>query len=206
MLEYATGLIRVLDKRILDQTDFDRMLGAENASDAFKVLNDTDYADNLLNLKPEEFEKALARDKKDLKKLFLKIIENKLLLKFLFLNQEYLKLKLYLKTKYNPELKKTKKPNLKMPKIKNKTPENIDRICDIELYNARKKIAKKLRDKFLQEINKKDLDLNFDLDYIKTRAREYAYGTPIILEYYYKKLDAERKIRNIMNMKLNNIK
>lgn len=188
MLEYATGLIRVLDKRILDQTDFERMAGAETAQDTFKILHDTDYADNLLDLKPEEFEKALTRDNKDLRKLFKKIIESKLLLKFLFLNQKYLKRKLRLK------------------KLKKLTPRKIDETCDLKLYKERKKIAKKLRDKFLQEICKPDLDLNFDLDYIKTQAREYAYGTPIILEYYYKKLDAARKIRLIMNMKLNNIK
>ncbi|MFH1392515.1 MAG: V-type ATPase subunit [bacterium] len=206
MLEYATGLIRVLEKRILDQTDFERMQGAKTAADAFRVLNDTDYADNLLNLKPEEFEKALERDNKDLRKLFFKIINNRLLLDFLFLKQDYLKLKFYLKSKHNPELKKRKKPNLKIPRIKNPTPQKIDIICDLELYRARKKIAKKLRDKFLQKINKKDLDLNYDLDLIKTEARNYAYGSPIILEYYYKKLDAARKIRMIMNAKLNNIK
>lgn len=206
MLEYATGLIRVLDKRILSQNDFERMLGAGTAADAFKVLNDTDYADNLLNLKPKEFEKALSRDTKDLKKLFFKIIDNKLLLDFLFLKQDYLQLKLYLKAKYNKNLKPQRKPNLKIPKIKNPTPEKIDKICDLELYWARKKIAKKLGDKFLQKINKKDLDLNYDLEFIKTEARNYAYGTPIILEYYFKKLDAARKIRMIMNAKLNNIK
>lgn len=206
MYEYATGLIRVLDKRILSQNDFERMLGAKTAADAFKVLNDTDYADNLLNLKPEEFEKALSRDEKDLKKLFFKIIDNKLLLDFLFLKQDFLKLKKYLKTKYNPELKKFRtKSKIKIPKIKNPTPAKIDKICDLELYRIRKKIAKKLRDKFLQKINKKDLDLNYDLEFIKTEARNYAYGTPIILEYYFKKLDAGRKIRMIMNAKLNNI-
>ncbi len=205
MYEYATGLIRVLDKRILSQNDFERMLSARTAADAFKVLNDTDYADNLLNLKPEEFEKALSRDEKDLKKLFFKIIDNKLLLDFLLLKQDYLQLKLYLKAKYNKNLQSQKKPNLKIPQIKNPTPEKIDRICDLELYKTRKKIAKKLRDKFLQKINKKDLDLNYDLEFIKTEARNYAYGTPIILEYYFKKLDASRKIRIIMNAKLNNI-
>lgn len=207
MLEYATGLIRVLEKRVLSKNDFERMLGARTAADAFKVLNDTDYADNLLGLQPEEFEKALWRDEKDLRKLFKKIIESKELLKFLFLKQEHLRLKLYLKSKYNPELKKFKvKPNLKIPKIKQKTPENIDRVCDLELYKARKKIVKKLRDKFLQKICKKDLDLNFDLDLIKQQARDNPCGTAVVLNYYYKKLDAARKIRTIMNTKLNNIK
>jgi len=206
MYEYASGLIRVLGKKILDQNDFERMLGAKTAADAFKVLNDTDYADNLFGLKPEGFEKALKRDEKDLKKLFFKIIDNELLLDFLFLKQDYLKLKLYLKAKFNPELKKSRvRPNLKIPRIKNPTSEKIDKICDIELYKKRKKIAKKLRDKFLQKICKKDLDLNYDLDFIKTEARNYAYGTPIILEYYFKKLNASRKMRTIMNAKLNNI-
>lgn len=212
MYEYASGLIRVLEKKVLDKTDLERMAGAETAVDAFRVLNDTDYADNLLNLKPVEFEKALARDERDTKKLFKKIIENKKLLKFLFLKNDYLNLKLYLKSKFNKKLEKHKKPKLQtqaiidnLKKLKKITPKKIDEICDLELYKTRKRIAKKLRDKFLREINKKDMDLNFDLDFIKEQARNCAYGSPIILAYYFQKLDAARKIRIIMNAKLNNI-
>jgi len=214
MYEYATGLIRVLDKKILDQTDFDRMLGAKNAEQAFKVLNDTDYGDNLLNLKPEDFEKALERDNKDLRKLFGKIIESKLLLKFLFLKNDFLELKYYLKIKFGKidtnKKSKVKKSLaepvlLKLEKLNKITPRKIDEICDSELYKARQGLARKMRDKFLQEICKKDLDLNFDLEQIKLQARNYAYGSPIILEYFFKKVDAGRKIRIIMNAKLNNI-
>jgi len=224
MYEYATGLLRVLEKRILSQNDFERMSGAKTAAEAFKVLNDTDYADNLLNLKPEKYEKALKLDEKDLKKLFKKIVENQKLLQFLFLKDDFLNLKLYFKKKFgkidanlrmnaNDANKTDANPRMnaniankvveKLKKLKKITPRKIDEICDLELYKERKNIAKKLRDKFLQKINKKDLDLNYDLEFIKTEARNYAYGSPIILEYYYKKLDAERKIRMIMNQKLN---
>lgn len=231
MYEYATGLIRVLEKKILDQADLERMAGAKTALDAFKVLNDTDYGDNLLDLMPKEFEKALARDEKDLRKLFFKIVENKKLLKFLFLKQEFLQLKLYLKEKFRKKTdanltnaslrinandansKKEKKIKKflarsvlqRLKKLEKITPRKIDEICDLELYRIRKKIAKKMRDKFIMAILKKDLDLNFDLEWIKTEARNYAYGSPIILAYYYRKMDAGRKIRIIMNAKLNNI-
>ncbi|PIP16984.1 MAG: hypothetical protein COX44_02425 [Candidatus Portnoybacteria bacterium CG23_combo_of_CG06-09_8_20_14_all_37_13] len=206
MYEYAIGLIRVLEKKILDQTDIARMASAENAEESFRVLNDTDYADNLLNLKPKEFEKALENDEKDLKKLLQKIIDNKCLLEFLFLKDDYLKLKLYLKSKFNKKLLPQKKPKVLIPKISNPTPRKIDEICDLALYKARWKIAKKMRDNFVKKLLKKDLDLNFNLEQIKEQARDYPCQTPVVLNYYFQKIDAARKVRVIMNAKLNNIK
>ena len=99
MYEYLTGLIRVLEKRLPDKNDTDRMIQAKTATDAFAVLNDTDYADNLLNKKPEDYNKVLADDTAQLKKLLDGAIANSPLFDFLFVDFDFLNIKIALKQK-----------------------------------------------------------------------------------------------------------
>lgn len=107
MYEYATGLVRVLEKEILDQSDIARMIEAPNSEAAFSVLNDTDIKDNLSGLNPERFEEAIQRDNVQLKKL-IKRSASEDLCRFIFLQEDYFNLKLVLKEKFlgikiNPE-------------------------------------------------------------------------------------------------------
>jgi V/A-type H+-transporting ATPase subunit C len=99
MYEYASGLIRVLEKKLPDKTDIERMVLARNAKQAFDVLNDTDYADNLLNRGPADYNQILEDDFKQLKKLLLKIIGKTMLFDFLFIDFDFLNIKIILKQK-----------------------------------------------------------------------------------------------------------
>jgi V/A-type H+-transporting ATPase subunit C len=44
---YAVGRVRALETRLLDRSRFERMLGADSADDALRMLQDTDYGAHL---------------------------------------------------------------------------------------------------------------------------------------------------------------
>ena len=44
---YAVARIRVLETHLLTKTELERMLGAADATEAYKVLNDLDYANHI---------------------------------------------------------------------------------------------------------------------------------------------------------------
>ena len=98
MDEYATGLIRVLEKNILDQNNIARMLDSTEPKTAFGVLNDTDLKDNLTNLEENDFETAIKRDDTQLKK-FVKNSANRALYQLIFLEEDFFNLKLAVKEK-----------------------------------------------------------------------------------------------------------
>lgn len=97
---YTSGLIRALEPKLLDRTDLERMIDAKNVDEAFKVFNDTDYADNLLDVKAEEFEKALDDDLQQTRDLFGQIIDDHDLLKLLFLEYDFHNIKTLFKAKF----------------------------------------------------------------------------------------------------------
>ncbi len=70
---YISGLIRILETRLLNQNELERMIDAKSFQDAFRVMNELDYARFLDMAKnPQEFQKVLDADMLETKKLFLK--------------------------------------------------------------------------------------------------------------------------------------
>ena len=61
---YIFGLFKSLEGKLLNPNDIERMVDAKDAQTAFRVFNDTEYADNLLEVEPQEFKKALGDDLK----------------------------------------------------------------------------------------------------------------------------------------------
>lgn len=96
---FASGKIRVLEKRLLSQNDLDLMVNSKNAQDCFAVLNDTDLADNLLKSDAQNFGSALAQDFAQNRKLIEEIVDDKRLIKVLFLKYDFHNLKVFLKSK-----------------------------------------------------------------------------------------------------------
>jgi len=97
---YASAKIRALEPAILDKTDIERMVDASDFFASFKVLNDTDYADNLLEVEPENYRLALERDFSQLHDLLEDIIPDPNLFKLIFLEHDLVNLKLLFKAKY----------------------------------------------------------------------------------------------------------
>lgn len=96
---YISGKIRALEPMVLDETDIERMVDAPDFDSAFKVLNDTDYANNLLDIDPLNYRDALRNDFKGLHKLLSKV-PDKLLTKILYLERDFLNIKYLFKAKY----------------------------------------------------------------------------------------------------------
>lgn len=306
MYEYLSGLIRVLEKRLPDKTDIDRMIQAKDAHDAFAVLNDTDYADNLLNRKPEDYNQVLDDDTAQLKKLLTDSIGKTHLFYFLFADFDFLNIKTILKQKFlkldksaiinqpiskfsleAPEnikkiillkhqlaklkakkkkataielasgkidariadtISQIKKLNFdqnietslkylidKLRKTKFITPSVIDTACDLELLKLKRALARKIKNKFIDNLIKMQIDfLNtkvmFRTDAIKSktpekknlwrlekeldrRAFDFAHtasksassGPEVIVSYFLNKMTGARNVRTIMSGKLNGV-
>ncbi|MEK9165387.1 MAG: V-type ATPase subunit [Patescibacteria group bacterium] len=142
MYEYLTGLIRVLEKRLPDKTDIDRMIQAKTAKDVFDVLNDTDYADNLLNRKPEDYDQVLADDFNQLKKLLAESIGKTPLFDLLFIDFDFLNIKTILKQKFL-KLDKTATASQPISNLSLETAENIKKILLLKHQLAKLKAKKR---------------------------------------------------------------
>ncbi len=79
---------RAKEKHIADDTDFSRMINASSFEDAFKVLQDTDYAPYSLNKKPIEYEDAIEEEKKQFKEDFIRMGAEGEILEVLSIKQE----------------------------------------------------------------------------------------------------------------------
>lgn len=97
---YPSAKIRALEPQILDDTDIERMVDAPDFEGAFKVLNDTDYADNLLEVEPINYRDALRDDFKQVYKLLKTIIPDKRVWKLIYLHRDFVNAKLLLKAKF----------------------------------------------------------------------------------------------------------
>lgn len=89
-----------MEKKLLNPTDIERMTDAPDAEAAFRVFNDTDYADNLLDVKVEDFRKALDDDLKQTKDIYDRMIDDRNLLEFLFIRYDFHNIKLGFKAKF----------------------------------------------------------------------------------------------------------
>jgi len=97
MLEYAQGVINVLEKDIFDKLDQERMINSSNREEAFKVLFDTDMAE--IAAKEDKLENILEQDMQNLKDILSGMLKETQpeLFCFLFLKFDALNLKIILK-------------------------------------------------------------------------------------------------------------
>lgn len=97
---YASGKIKALEPKLLSTTDIERMVDAPDIDAAFKVLNDTDYSDNLLEVTPINYRQALSDDYLQLYNLLKDLIPDKNLFKLIFIDRDIINIKLLFKQKY----------------------------------------------------------------------------------------------------------
>jgi len=90
---FATGKIRFLETKLPDKTDIERMIDAPDLDSSFKALYDTDYADNLLDVEPMNFEQAVLDDLKQAKDLIYQIVPDQDFIKLLLLDFDFHNLK-----------------------------------------------------------------------------------------------------------------
>ena len=97
---YSVGLIRVLETMLLTENEVERMVLAPNAKDAFRILNEFDYADNKAGVdNPVEFQKVLNEGLFDIKERLDKITPEKRVLRILWYYYDFHNMKTLLKGK-----------------------------------------------------------------------------------------------------------
>lgn len=96
---YISAKIRALEPLILDENDIDRMINATSLANAFQVLNDTDYGNDLLGVEPENYREALADDLHQLHDFLQKTTPDKNLFKLMMLPRDFVNLKFLFKSK-----------------------------------------------------------------------------------------------------------
>ncbi|MEK7627420.1 MAG: V-type ATPase subunit [Patescibacteria group bacterium] len=196
MNEYATGLIRVLEKNVTDRNDLIRMIDSPEAKNAFSVLNDTDIKDNLLGLEVDDFEIAIKRDNEQLKK-FIKKLANRALYRLVFLEEDFFNLKLAVKEKISGiHIEKeeysslgTINPVKIRNAIKNKT--------NLENYPAFKKTVAIIKNLIKKKNENKFIEAVIDAEYFQcalTLSREIK--SAIATDFYKLTID----VSNIKNM------
>lgn len=103
--EYETGLIRVLEQRLVGSTEIERMLNAQTSQDALNVLYDTDLSDLVTEYKkPEEFEKILNSEESRLRTFFDKTALDQSLKTMLYLEGDAYHLKHIIKKQLQPAI------------------------------------------------------------------------------------------------------
>jgi len=97
--QFALGKIKVLEKRLPNKVDIDRMINAEGPQKSFQVLNDTDMSDNLLNKSPQDFESVIYDDIIQMRNFIKEISPDENLFNLLFLKYDFHNIKVLLKSK-----------------------------------------------------------------------------------------------------------
>jgi V/A-type H+-transporting ATPase subunit C len=106
---YAVGVIRVLETRLLNGSDLQRMLEADSPQAVLEALSDTEYETSLSKVKSEwDFETALREEMERIYKLADKLTQDKELTDIFRIKWDFHNLKVLLKSKYLQSLEEGK--------------------------------------------------------------------------------------------------
>ncbi|MFH1367372.1 MAG: V-type ATPase subunit [Patescibacteria group bacterium] len=158
---YIFGLLKSLESKLLNQNDMERMIDAPSLEAAFRVFNDTAYADNLLEVAPRDFQKALNEDLKQTKLMFENLLNDSRLLAFLFSRFDFHNLKVIFKSKYShQDLKEEESPVGTIPSESLRN--HILSGAKVDLPPHLSKIIEKTKDLFSQDNSPHRIDSFFD--------------------------------------------
>jgi vacuolar-type H+-ATPase subunit C/Vma6 len=143
MLEYATGVLNVLEKNIFDKQDLERMITASSKEEAFKVLFDTDLGETAS--KESRLEVIFEKDLEDLRKILFKMLRdtNVELFYFLFLRFDALDIKVGLKENKEPVV--TNEYALKLSELSSLEQGSIDERVDRAYLKTKLLLAQKIK-------------------------------------------------------------
>ncbi|MBU1118444.1 V-type ATPase subunit [Patescibacteria group bacterium] len=100
----ATGRIRVLEKDLITSDALTRMIEARDEEEAFKVLSEFDYSDELLKeSNPEKYEQVLAHDMMQTRQFVKEVVDDERVLNWLFSEHDFHNAKCMFKQKFFEE-------------------------------------------------------------------------------------------------------
>ena len=98
---YSVGLVRTLETKLLNENEVERMMLAKDAKEAFKILNETDYADNKTGIEnPADFQEVLSEGISDIKNILKKVSPSSQILNIVWLQYDFHNLKTLVKAKH----------------------------------------------------------------------------------------------------------
>ncbi len=219
---FFVSWLRAKEKKLADRIDIDRMIAAPNNEEAFRVLNDTDYAPYLSGKNNSDIEEIIEEEKFDFRRNLEKMGMEKEMIEFLFLKEEFSKISKEIKEnilKGNSEEKKFsqgKKENREIiKKIKENSPEkaeDIDRIlldeyfqrANIFLQNNKEKEMKEIFDEYYKiirnergDLKKRDDNLFQIEEKILEKSNEEIGGVLPIFSFLIKKKRVEYLVRSV---------
>ncbi len=101
---YATGRIKAVEARMIDESKLVRMIDADSLSNAFAVLAETDYALNLGKLSHAfDFEELAYLELKSVKELMDRLVPENRIINSLFMKYDFNNAKTILKIKHQIE-------------------------------------------------------------------------------------------------------
>lgn len=101
---YSVALVRTLETLLLSKNDVERMVLAKDAKDAFKILNEFDYADNKAAVEnPADFQKVISEGLMDIKKILTKITPSKRVLNIILHQYDFHNIKTMVKAKLSEQ-------------------------------------------------------------------------------------------------------
>ncbi|MFC1616053.1 V-type ATPase subunit [Patescibacteria group bacterium] len=97
---YSVGFVRTLETLLLNENEVERMVLAKDADDAFKILNEFDYADNKSGVdNPADFQKVINEGIVEIKEMLENVTPNKRILNILWHDYDFHNIKTMLKAK-----------------------------------------------------------------------------------------------------------
>ncbi len=220
---FFVAWLRAREKKLADAVDFDRMIGAPNIEESFKVLNDTDYGPFLSGKTYLEIEEIIEKEKEDFKNNLNKMGLSKGALNLLFLKDDLILLGQELKEKIFKGSEKEeliKKYSSIADKIQKTKPESAEKIDDliIKIYFEKsiqflKKTGEKEALSFfrnywkrISQIKEEELEkresLLIEMEYkIVEKSIDSISGLMPILAYFIKKRRSENFVRTIFASK-----
>jgi V/A-type H+/Na+-transporting ATPase subunit C len=98
----SSSWIRVLETKLLNENELERMVLAKDARDAYKILNETDYSSHVGDIeKLESFQEVINAGLKDTKELIMRIAPENWVFNILWFRYDFHNLKVLLKAKYS---------------------------------------------------------------------------------------------------------
>jgi V/A-type H+/Na+-transporting ATPase subunit C len=97
---YSVALVRTLENTLLNENEMERMILSDNAKDAFRILNETDYADNKAGIdNPADFQKVINEGMLDIKEILDNVTPDKRVMHMMWHDFDFHNIKTLIKAK-----------------------------------------------------------------------------------------------------------
>lgn len=208
---YAVGVVRTLENMLLNENEVERMMLSKDGKDAFRILNEFDYADNKAGIdNPADFQKVIREGIVEIKEYLEKITPDKRVLNILWHYYDFHNMKTLVKAKVSKKNYEEVEPMLiKMGAIpaealkafimdgEMRAPFGLDE--ETEAYIKAKLL--KVQKLFEKEENPQVIDLYLDQKLMRILRETAAYSDNQFLMDYVKKLIDFSNIKLFFRMK-----